>query len=101
MLQGIEPAPAPAVLARAARVKEYPCPCLPRILQLEPHADRRITRWRPLVRGLLAIPHGGLAPAVSSLTHGSTSTGNPFRRDGPAEHARPNLISARNPGERP
>ena len=30
---------------------------VPYPLQLEFHADRHITRWRPLVQWLLAIPH--------------------------------------------
>jgi hypothetical protein len=36
-------------------------------LQLEFHADRRITRWRPLVQWLLAIPHLLIAVALRSL----------------------------------
>ena len=36
-------------------------------LQLELHADRRITRWRPLVQWLLAIPHLLIAWALRSL----------------------------------
>ena len=36
-------------------------------LQLEFHADRRITRWRPLVQWLLAIPHLMIAWALRSL----------------------------------
>ena len=35
-------------------------------LQLELHADRRITRWRPLVQSL-AIPHLLIAWALRSL----------------------------------
>jgi len=35
--------------------------------QLEFHADRRITRWRPLVQWLFAIPHLVVADALSSL----------------------------------
>jgi hypothetical protein len=36
-------------------------------LQLEFHADRRITRWRPFVQCLLAIPHLMIAWALRSL----------------------------------
>jgi len=36
-------------------------------LQLEFHADRRITRWRPLVQWLLAVPHLLIASALRSL----------------------------------
>jgi hypothetical protein len=36
-------------------------------LQLELHADRHITRWRPLVQCLLAIPHLLIAWALRSL----------------------------------
>jgi len=36
-------------------------------LQLEFHADRHITRWRPLVQWLLAIPHLMIAWALRSL----------------------------------
>ena len=36
-------------------------------LQLEFHADGRITRWRPLVQWLLAIPHLMIAWALRSL----------------------------------
>jgi hypothetical protein len=36
-------------------------------LQLEFHADRRITRWRPFVQWLLAIPHLMIAWALRSL----------------------------------
>jgi Domain of unknown function (DUF4389) len=36
-------------------------------LQLELHADRHITRWRPLVQWLLAIPHLLIAWALRSL----------------------------------
>ncbi len=36
-------------------------------LQLEVHADRRITRWRPFVQWLLAIPHLMIAWALRSL----------------------------------
>jgi hypothetical protein len=36
-------------------------------LQLELHADRRITRWRPLVQWLLAIPHLMIAYALRSV----------------------------------
>ena len=39
----------------------------PSPLQLEFHADRRITRWRPLVQWLLAIPHLMIAWALRSL----------------------------------
>ncbi len=35
--------------------------------QLEFHAERHITRWRPLVQWLLAIPHLMVAEALSSL----------------------------------
>lgn len=35
--------------------------------QLEFHADRRITRWRPLVQWLLAVPQLLIARALSSL----------------------------------
>jgi hypothetical protein len=38
-------------------------------LQLEFHADRRITRWRPFVQWLLAIPHLMIAWALRSLRH--------------------------------
>jgi hypothetical protein len=36
-------------------------------LQLELHADLHITRWRPLVQWLLAIPHLLIAWALRSL----------------------------------
>ena len=36
-------------------------------LQLEFHADQHITRWRPLVQWLLAIPHLLIAWALRSL----------------------------------
>src|SRR5664279_4353645 len=36
-------------------------------LQLEFHADRHITRWRPLVQWLLAVPHLMIAWALRSL----------------------------------
>ena len=36
-------------------------------LQLEFHADRQITRWRPLVQWLLAIPHLMIAYALRSV----------------------------------
>jgi hypothetical protein len=36
-------------------------------VQLEFHADRHITRWRPLVQWLLAIPHLLIASALRSL----------------------------------
>jgi ABC-type uncharacterized transport system YnjBCD permease subunit len=36
-------------------------------LRLEFHADRRITRWRPLVQWLLAIPHLVIASVLRSL----------------------------------
>jgi hypothetical protein len=36
-------------------------------LQLELHADRDITRWRPLVQWLLAIPHLMIAWALRTL----------------------------------
>jgi hypothetical protein len=36
-------------------------------LQQEFHADRRITRWRPFVQWLLAIPHLMIAWALRSL----------------------------------
>jgi len=36
-------------------------------LQLEFHADRHITRWRPLVQWLLAIPHLMIAWALRSV----------------------------------
>ena len=36
-------------------------------LQLEFHADRRITRWRPFVQWLLAIPHLMIAWTLRSL----------------------------------
>lgn len=39
----------------------------PHPLQLELHADRHITRWRPLVQWLLAIPHLLIAWALRSL----------------------------------
>ncbi len=39
-----------------------PCP-----LQLEFHAERRISRWRPFVQWLLAIPHLMIAWALRSL----------------------------------
>ena len=39
----------------------------PSPLQLEFHADRHITRWRPLVQWLLAIPHLMIAWALRSL----------------------------------
>ena len=35
--------------------------------QLEFHADRHITRWRPLVQWLLAIPHLLIASVLESL----------------------------------
>jgi hypothetical protein len=36
-------------------------------LQLEFHADRRITRWRPLVQWMLALPHLMIVWALRSL----------------------------------
>jgi len=36
-------------------------------LQLELHADRHITRWRPLVQWLLAIPHLMIAWALRTM----------------------------------
>ncbi len=36
-------------------------------IQLEFHADRRITRWRPFVQWLLAIPHLMIAWTLRSL----------------------------------
>jgi hypothetical protein len=36
-------------------------------LQLEFHADRHITRWRPLVQWLLAVPHLMIASALRTL----------------------------------
>ena len=36
-------------------------------VQLEFHADRRITRWRPFVQWLLAIPHLMIAWTLRSL----------------------------------
>lgn len=36
-------------------------------VQLDFHADRHITRWRPLVQWLLAIPHLLIASALRSL----------------------------------
>ena len=36
-------------------------------LQLEFHADRHITRWRPLVQWLLAVPHLMIAWALRTL----------------------------------
>ena len=36
-------------------------------VQLEFHGDRHITRWRPLVQWLFAIPHLLVAQALSSL----------------------------------
>ncbi len=36
-------------------------------LQMELHADRHITRWRPLVQWLLAIPHLMIAYALRFL----------------------------------
>ena len=41
-------------------------------LQLEFHADRRITRWRPFVQWLLAIPHLMIAWALRSLRQALT-----------------------------
>ena len=41
-------------------------------VQLEFHADRRITRWRPLVQWLLAIPHLMVAWALHSLRQALT-----------------------------
>ena len=38
-------------------------------LQLQLDADRRITRWRPFVQWLLAIPHLLIAWALRSLRH--------------------------------
>jgi len=35
--------------------------------RLEFHADRHITRWRPLGQWLLAVPHLLIARALSSL----------------------------------
>jgi hypothetical protein len=35
--------------------------------QLEFHADRRITRWRPLVQWLLAVPHLMVARVLNTL----------------------------------
>lgn len=40
---------------------------VPYPIQLEFHADPRITRWRPLVQWLLAIPHLMIAWALRSL----------------------------------
>jgi bacteriorhodopsin len=40
---------------------------VPYPLQLEVQADRRITRWRPLVQWLLVIPHLLIANALRSL----------------------------------
>ena len=40
---------------------------LPYPAQLEFHADRNITRWRPLVQWLLAVPHLMVANVLSSL----------------------------------
>jgi hypothetical protein len=40
---------------------------VPYPLQLEFQADRRITRWRPLVQWLLVIPHLLIANALRSL----------------------------------
>ena len=42
-------------------------PSTPYPLQLEFHADRRITRWRPFVQWLLAIPHLMIAWTLRSL----------------------------------
>jgi hypothetical protein len=39
----------------------------PHPLQLDLHADRRITRWRPFLQWLLAIPHLMIAWALRSL----------------------------------
>ena len=36
-------------------------------VQLEFHADRHITRWRPLVQALLAVPHLMIASALRTL----------------------------------
>lgn len=36
-------------------------------VQIEFHADLHITRWRPLVQWLLAIPHLMIASALPSL----------------------------------
>jgi hypothetical protein len=40
---------------------------VPYPLQLDFHADRHITRWRPLVQWLLAIPHLLIASVLRSL----------------------------------
>jgi hypothetical protein len=42
-------------------------------LQLELHADRQITRWRPLVQWLLAIPHLMIAYALRFVRQALTS----------------------------
>ena len=42
-------------------------PADPYPAQLEFHGDRRITRWRPLVQWLLAIPHLMIASALRTL----------------------------------
>ena len=36
-------------------------------VQLEFRADRHITRWRPLVQALLAVPHLMIASALRTL----------------------------------
>jgi len=41
-------------------------------LQLELHANRHITRWRPLVQWLLAIPHLMIAYALRFLRQALT-----------------------------
>jgi hypothetical protein len=40
---------------------------IPYPAQLEFHADRNITRWRPLVQWLLAVPHLLVARALNAL----------------------------------
>ncbi len=40
---------------------------IPYPVQLDFHADRHITRWRPLVQWLLAIPHLLIANALRTL----------------------------------
>jgi hypothetical protein len=54
------------VTARFAWRHRCPCP-LPFPAQVDFHGDRHITRWRPLVQWLLAIPQLMVASALRSL----------------------------------
>src|SRR5437588_688316 len=48
---------------------------IPYPAQLEFHADRNITRWRPLVQWLLAIPHYVVALALAIAAVGAVIIG--------------------------